>query len=78
MLYYLFEYIDKHYHFPGVGVFKYISFRAALAIIFSLMFSFFTGRRLINFLRKNRWVKQSVTSDWKDKLKNREHLPWVD
>lgn len=52
MLYYLFEYIDKHYHFPGVGVFKYISFRAALAIIFSLMFSFFTGRRLINFLRK--------------------------
>jgi len=52
MLYYLFEYIDKHYHFPGVGVFKCISFRAALAIIFSLMFSFFTGRRLINFLRK--------------------------
>ena len=52
MLYYLFEYIDKHYDFPGVGVFKYISFRAALAIIFSLMFSFFTGRRLINFLRK--------------------------
>lgn len=52
MLYYLFEYIDKHYHFLGVGVFKYISFRAALAIIFSLMFSFFTGRRLINFLRK--------------------------
>ncbi len=52
MLYYLFEYIDKHYDIPGVGVFKYISFRAALAIIFSLMFSFFTGRRLINFLRK--------------------------
>ncbi|MBS1764134.1 MAG: phospho-N-acetylmuramoyl-pentapeptide-transferase [Bacteroidetes bacterium] len=52
MLYYLFEFLDKHYHFPGAGVFKYISFRAALAIIMSLMFSFFTGRRLINYLMK--------------------------
>lgn len=50
MLYYLFEFFDKQLNFPGAGVFKYISFRAALAIIFSLVFSLFLGKRIIGIL----------------------------
>jgi phospho-N-acetylmuramoyl-pentapeptide-transferase len=50
MLYYLFDYLDKQFDFPGAGVFKYISFRAALAIIFSLLFSFLLGRKIIAYL----------------------------
>ena len=39
MLYYLFEYLDTHYTLPGTGVFQYISFRAALAVLTSLVIS---------------------------------------
>lgn len=47
MLYYLFEYLDKVYDFPGAGVFRYLSFRAALAIITSLVITLFLGKRII-------------------------------
>lgn len=52
MLYYLFEYINAHYDFPGTGVFQYISFRAALAVITSLVISLLFGNTLIGMLRK--------------------------
>lgn len=52
MLYYLFEYLDKTLNVPGAGVFQYISFRSALAIILSLGFSTIFGKRVIDFLRK--------------------------
>lgn len=52
MLYYLFEYLDKQFDFPGAGVFQYISFRAALAIILSLTITTIFGRRLIEMLRR--------------------------
>ena len=51
MIYYLFEYL-KQYDFPGAGLFQYISFRAALAVLFSLLFSLFIGKRMINYLQK--------------------------
>ncbi len=47
MLYYLFEYLDKVYDFPGAGVFRYLSFRAAMAIITSLVITLFLGKRII-------------------------------
>ncbi len=50
MLYYLFQYLHSHYNFPGAGVFQYISFRAALAIILSLVFSLLLGKRIIQYL----------------------------
>lgn len=50
MLYYLFDYLDQ-LNFPGAGVFQYISFRAAMAIIFSLIISMLMGKRLIAYLR---------------------------
>ena len=52
MLYYLFNFLDKAYDFPGAGVFQYISFRAALALISSLIISLIFGKRIISFIRK--------------------------
>lgn len=51
MLYYLFDYLDKQYNLAGAGVFQFISFRAAMAAILSLLFSLFIGKRIINFLK---------------------------
>ena len=52
MLYYLFNYLNKALSFPGAGVFQYISFRAAMAVITSLTISMVFGRSLINYLKK--------------------------
>ncbi|MCL1933637.1 MAG: phospho-N-acetylmuramoyl-pentapeptide-transferase [Candidatus Azobacteroides sp.] len=51
MFYYLFEYLDK-LNFPGAGMFRYISFRSAMALIFSLVISTIIGRRIIEKLQK--------------------------
>lgn len=52
MLYYLFQYLDKAFDFPGAGVFQYISFRAAMALIFSLLISLVFGKRIIEYIRR--------------------------
>jgi phospho-N-acetylmuramoyl-pentapeptide-transferase len=51
MLYYLFTWLDREYDFPGAGVFQYISFRASMTIIISLLFTTIYGNRLIRILR---------------------------
>ncbi|HEY1024718.1 MAG TPA: phospho-N-acetylmuramoyl-pentapeptide-transferase [Sphingobacteriaceae bacterium] len=51
MLYYLFTYLDKEFDFPGAGVFQYISFRTAMAVILSLFITTIYGSRLIKYLR---------------------------
>jgi len=50
MIYYLFQYLD-HLNFPGAGVFKYISFRAASAFLFSLFIALVYGKKIINYLQ---------------------------
>ncbi|MGB5463068.1 MAG: phospho-N-acetylmuramoyl-pentapeptide-transferase [Aureibaculum sp.] len=52
MLYYLFEYLDKHYQLSGAGLFQYISFRSASAFVLSLLISTIFGRRIIDKLRR--------------------------
>ena len=52
MLYNLFEYLNENYDLPGSGVFQYISFRAAIALITSLIVSLLFGGRIINLIRK--------------------------
>jgi phospho-N-acetylmuramoyl-pentapeptide-transferase len=52
MFYYLFDFLDKQFDFPGAGVFQYISFRAALALIVSLLISLVFGGRIIRLLHK--------------------------
>lgn len=51
MLYYLFQYLDRAFDFPGAGVFQYISFRALGAVISSLLIAAIFGRRIIDYLR---------------------------
>jgi phospho-N-acetylmuramoyl-pentapeptide-transferase len=52
MFYYLFDFLDKQFNFPGAGVFQYISFRAAMALIFSLLISLVFGKTIIDLLHK--------------------------
>ncbi len=59
MLYYLFEYLDKILDVPGAGVFQYITFRSALALILSLMISTIYGKKIITFLG-NQQVGETV------------------
>ncbi len=59
MLYYLFEYLENTYQLPGAGVFQYISFRAAMAVITSLLVSMVFGGRIINFIR-NQQIGEEV------------------
>jgi phospho-N-acetylmuramoyl-pentapeptide-transferase len=59
MLYYLFDYLEKQYDFIGAGLFQYISFRSAMAFIFSLLISTIYGKQIINYLRRKQ-VGESV------------------
>ena len=52
MLYYLFDYLQSAYDLPGAGLFQYISFRASLAIITSLLVSLVFGKRIISLIRR--------------------------
>tara|TARA_B100000965_G_C19549328_1_gene739338 strand:+ start:165 stop:1379 length:1215 start_codon:yes stop_codon:yes gene_type:complete len=59
MLYYLFEFLENNYNVPGAGVFYYISFRAALAIITSLLVSLVFGGHIIKII-KNYQIGEDV------------------
>ena len=52
MLYLLFEYLYKHYDFPGLRLFQYLTFRASLSIILSLFITTVYGRRIIDYLHR--------------------------
>src|SRR6185436_17957825 len=51
MLYYLFTYLREHFGLSGAGIFYYITFRAAMAIILSLVITTVMGKRLIRYLQ---------------------------
>ncbi len=59
MLYYLFNFLDEYCEVPGAGLFEFISFRSAMAIILSLGISTIYGKRIINYLQKKQ-VGESV------------------
>jgi len=59
MLYHLFQYLDQTMDLAGAGVFKFISFRAASAVILALLISLVFGKKLIDFLRKKQ-LKETV------------------
>ena len=52
MIYYLFNYLDKAYDFPGAGMFNYISFRGAAAFLVSLLIALIFVKKIITFLRR--------------------------
>lgn len=59
MLYYLFDFLDRTFDLPGAGLFQFVSFRAAMAIIFSLLISVVWGDRIILSL-KSMQIGESV------------------
>lgn len=74
MLYHFFEYIDKYYNLPGVGLFQYITFRAAFAILLSLIISLVFGGRIINVLKKMQ-IGESVRELGLEGQKEKEGTP---
>ncbi|MDF9801239.1 phospho-N-acetylmuramoyl-pentapeptide-transferase [Catalinimonas alkaloidigena] len=52
MLYYLFDYLNREFDLPGAGVFQFLSFRAGMSILFSLIITITFGKQLINLLQK--------------------------
>ncbi len=59
MLYYLFEYLHNAYEFPGSGLFQYISFRASMAAITSLLVSLVFGGKIIRFIQSKQ-IREDV------------------
>lgn len=59
MLYYLFEYLEKQYQFPGATLFQFLTFRAAMAVLLSLLLATAFGKRVIVFLKRKQ-IGESV------------------
>ena len=76
MLYYLFDWLDSSFDFPGAGVFQYISFRAAAAVITSLLITIVFGKKLINFLRRKQ-VGETVRDLGLEGQKAKEGTPTI-
>jgi len=74
MFYFLFEYLELEYQVPGASLFKYLSFRSALAFVFSLMLSVKYGKNIINFLKKKQ-IGETVRDLGLDGQKEKEGTP---
>ena len=74
MLYYLFDWLDKAFDFPGAGVFQYISFRAAMAVITSLIITIVFGKPIIKYLRKKQ-IGETVRDLGLEGQKQKEGTP---
>ena len=74
MLYYLFEFIETNYDIPGAGLFRYITFRAGVAIILSLIISMMFGKRIISSLKRLQ-VGESVRDLGLEGQKQKEGTP---
>ena len=74
MLYHLFEYLENQFNLPGAGLFQFISFRSALAVIMSLMISLLFGQRIISSL-KSLQVGETVRDLGLDGQKQKEGTP---
>ena len=59
MLYPIFDYLDRVLDIPGTGVFRYISFRAGMAAVFSLLITITFGHHIINWIR-NKQIGETV------------------
>ncbi len=52
MLYHLFQHLNKLYEIPGLGMFRYLSFRSALAAVTAMFLAFYVGPKIISYLQK--------------------------
>jgi len=59
MLYYLFEILESQFNFPGASLFSYLSFRAAVSVLISLIISIVFGKKIINYLKRKQ-IEESI------------------
>jgi phospho-N-acetylmuramoyl-pentapeptide-transferase len=74
MLTYLFEYLENEYQFPGASLFGFLTFRAAMAILFSLGLATIYGKRIILFLQKKQ-IGETVRDLGLDGQKQKDGTP---
>ena len=74
MLYYLFTWLDKAFNFPGAGVFQYISFRAAMSVITSLVIILILGKPFIKWLKRKQ-IGETVRDLQLEGQKEKEGTP---
>ena len=74
MLYHLFEYLDREFDLPGAGLFRFISFRAGVAIMLSLIISLLLGNRIIRSLKRLQ-IGESVRDLGLEGQKQKEGTP---
>ena len=74
MLYYLFDYLEKEYQLPGASLFQFSTFRAAMAILFSLIIATVYGKRIIAYLQKKQ-VGESIRDLGLDGQKQKAGTP---
>jgi phospho-N-acetylmuramoyl-pentapeptide-transferase len=74
MLYYLFDYIEKNFQWSGAGLWSFITFRAGVAIIISLIISLIFGSRIIRYLKKLQ-VGESIRDLGLEGQKEKEGTP---
>lgn len=63
MLYYLFDWLDKAFDFPGAGVFQYISFRAAASMVTSLLIMLLLGKPFIKWMKNKMGMMDEVRTE---------------
>ncbi len=59
MLYYLFEFLENQYQFPGASLFQFLTFRAAMSALLSLLLATVYGKRIIRVLQRKQ-VGESI------------------
>lgn len=59
MLYHLFSWLSKSFHLPGAGLFQFLTFRIAMAVVLSLLIATIYGKKIIVFLR-NKQIGETV------------------
>lgn len=74
MFYYLFEYINKVFNPPGFDVFRFLTFRSAVAAITALLISFIFGPKIIGRLKKNQ-IDQPIREEGPQTHKKKQGTP---
>jgi phospho-N-acetylmuramoyl-pentapeptide-transferase len=77
MLYQLFTWLNQEFNVPGAGMFQFLTFRIAMAVLLSLIIATVFGKKLIEFLQKSKLVKPLESLVYRASSKKRVHQPWV-
>lgn len=74
MLYHLFAHLEQEFNLPGAGLFQFLSFRTAMAVLFSLIVGLFLGKRIIKYLQSKQMSDEQRELGLEDKY-NKSSVP---